>query len=238
LRINYYYIKVALLLGVVVFLYAFSNERNSSRRIDKIAIEFKGDDNLFITRDNVSKLLIQNEQPVTSIAKEVLVLNSLENTLNLNPMIKEAQVFVDVEGTLTAQVEQKKPIARVYTNVSYYIDDQGSYMPLSANYSARVPLVTGSIDKKQLQSVYKIAHKVQADEFLRKHVVEIQQDKNKQLQLKLRGQIFTVRLGNLEQLDKKINNLKAFYKKALKDNTLQDYQIVDLKFDNQVICTK
>lgn len=238
MRINFHYIKVVLLLVIVVFLYAFTNARNSARRINKIAIEFKGEDNLFITHDNVSKLLIQNEQPVTSIAKEVLVLNSLENALNLNPMIKEAQVFVDVEGKLTAQVEQKKPIARVYTNVSYYIDDQGSHMPLSTNYSARVPIVTGSIDKKQLQRVYKIAYKVQGDEFLKKHVVEIQQDQNKQLYLKLRDQEFTVRLGNLEQLDKKINNLKAFYKKALKDNTLRDYKIVDLKFDNQVICTK
>ncbi len=226
------------MLGIVVFLYAFSNARNNSRRVSKIDIEFKGDNNLFITHDNVSKLLIQNEQPVTSITKEVLVLNDLENALNLNPMIKQAQVFVDVKGTLTATVEQKKPIARVFTNASYYIDDNGSFMPLSQNYSARVPLVTGAIEKNKLENIFLLAKKIQSDEFLKTHVVEIHQEQNMELQLKLRRQGFTVFLGDLKQLDKKINNLKAFYKKALKDNTLKDYKIVDLKFDNQVICTK
>ena len=38
--------------------------------------------------------------------------------------------------------------------------------------------------------------------------------------------------------DKKINNLKAFYTKAMKDKALDDYKLVNLKFDKQVICTK
>ena len=227
-----------MLLGVVVFLYAFSSARNNNRRVSKIDIEFEGDENLFITHDNVSKLLIQNELPVTSMSKEVLVLNDLENALNLNPMIKEAQVFVDVEGTLTAQIEQKTPIARVFTNASYYIDDNGSFMPLSENFSARVPIVTGVIEKNNLENVFLLAKKIQADEFLKTHVIEIRQERNQELRLKLRKQGFTVFLGSLKQLDKKINNLKAFYMKALKDNTLKNYKIVDLKFDNQVICTK
>jgi cell division protein FtsQ len=39
-------------------------------------------------------------------------------------------------------------------------------------------------------------------------------------------------------LDKKINNLKAFYKKSLKEKTLNNYSNVNLQFDNQVVCTK
>lgn len=238
MRINYNYIKIIVLLILVVFLYAFSSNRNNARRISEIDIKFQGDNNLFITRDNVSKLLIQNEQPVTSVPKEVLVLNRLEKALNLNPMIKKAEVFVDIKGTLTAIIEQKKPIARVFTNTSYYIDDQGSYMPLSANHSARVPLVTGEVNQKNLDNIFTIASKVQADAFLKMHVVEIQQNADNTLQLKLRNQNFTVQLGSLKQLDKKISNLKAFYKKALKDKTLNTYKTVNLKFDNQVVCTK
>ena len=41
-----------------------------------------------------------------------------------------------------------------------------------------------------------------------------------------------------KQLDKKINNLKAYYNKALKNNLLNSYSKVNLKFDNQVVCTK
>lgn len=201
-------------------------------------IQFVGNDNLFITQETVSKLLIQNQETVTNKPKDIIDLNALESALISNPMIKQAQVFMNVEGLITARIEQKKPIARVSTNASYYIDDQGSYMPLSTNYTARVPLVTGVIEKNDLATVFAIAKKVRADEFLKKHVVEIHQNKDQSIDLRLRKDDFKVHLGRLELLDKKINNLKAFYLKAMKDGVLDSYSAVNLKFDKQVICTK
>lgn len=201
-------------------------------------IEFIGEENLFVTNETVSKLLIQNQQSVTNKPKEIIDLNELENTLNSNPMIKEAQVFINVDGTLTAEIIQKKPIARISTNASYYVDDEGKDMPLSTNYSARVPLVTGFVNKKELYNVTVVAKKIQSDEFLKNHVVEIHQNENRSIDLRFRKSDFKVQLGSIKQLDKKINNLKAFYQKAMRDNTLNSYSVVNLRFDKQVICTK
>jgi cell division protein FtsQ len=111
-------------------------------------------------------------------------------------------------------------------------------MPLSTNYTARVPLITGTVYKNELTNVFTIAKKVQEDDFLKKHVVEIHQNDNKSIDLKFRLHDFSIHLGSLKSLDKKINNLKAFYQKAMRDNSLNDYSVVNLKFDNQVICTK
>ncbi|WP_396601917.1 cell division protein FtsQ/DivIB [Algibacter sp. R77976] len=227
-----------ILLGVVVFLFAFASSRNASRNLTKPNVKFIGENNLFITNETVSKLLIQNYGGVQNMPKETLVLNVLENALKSNPMVKTAEVYVAVNGTLNAEVEQKTPIARISTNASYYIDEEGSYMPLSKNYSARVPLVTGYVEKNNLKNVYKIALKIRNDEFLKKHVFEIHQDINKKLFLKLRKCDFLVQLGDDNFLDKKINNLKAFYKINQKDKTLNNYSKVNLQFENQVICTK
>jgi cell division protein FtsQ len=227
-----------LLLVLVVFLYAFSSEKNSLRKVSDPIIKFKGDNNLFLTHENVSKLLIVNNESVKNKSKETLDLNVLESALNSNQMIKSAQVYVSVNGLLTVDVEQKKPIARVRTNASYYIDDQGSYMPLSSNYTARVPLVTGIVDKNNLSNVFKIAQKVNEDAFLKKHVIEIRQAENNTIFLKFRQSNFTIQLGTLKNLDKKIMNLKAFYNKALKENSLDAYTNVNLQFESQVVCTK
>jgi len=237
-RAKYNYIKLFLLLALLVFLFAFSSVRNSSRKVSEPQIKFIGEDNLFVTHETVSKLLIQNQQSVTDKPKEIIDLNGLEKALTSNLMIKEAQVFIDVDGKITAEIEQKKPIARVSTNASYYIDDTGSYMPLSSNYAARVPLITGTIYKNDLSNVFAVANKIQHDEFLKKHVVEIHQNTDKSIDLKFRLSDFTIQLGSLKSLDKKINNLKAFYQKAIRDNTLNNYSVVNLKFDSQVICTK
>ncbi|GGI56709.1 cell division protein FtsQ/DivIB [Winogradskyella haliclonae] len=238
MRVNYGYIKVLVLLVIVGFLYAFTNARNKSRVIAKPKVEFVGSDNLFLTQDNVSKLLIQNPSGLNNDKKDIIDLNVLESALNSNPMVKNAEVFMSVNGELSAEIEQKRPIARVHTNASYYVDDEGSYMPLSENYSARVPLVTGTVYKTKLDKIYKIARVVDEDEFLKQHVIEIHQDASQNISLRLRKYDFSIKIGSLNKLQKKINNFKAFYKKAIKDKTINTYSSVNLRFDNQVICTK
>lgn len=226
------------LCGLVIFLYAFASHKNDVRNVSKPKVEFVGENSLFITHENVSKLLIQNRKGLKNVTKETLALNELENVLKSNPMIKSAEVYVAVNGTLNAKVEQKTPIARVSTNASYYIDDEGSFMPLSSNYSARVPLVTGYVEKNNLKNIFEVAEKIQNDDFLKKHVIEIHQSLNQELFLKLRQCHFLVQLGSLKLLDKKINNLKAFYQKSSKEGKLNDYKKVNLQFDNQVVCSK
>ena len=238
MKTYYNYIKIILLLCLVIFLFAFSSIRNAERKVGEPIVKFLGEENLFVTQETVSKLLIVNQESVTNKPKEIIDLNDLETALNSNPMIKEAQVYINVDGRLTAEINQKKPIARVSTNASYYVDYDGSYMPLSTNYSARVPLVTGAVVKNDLYNVAVVARKIQADEFLKKNVVEIRQNENKSIDLKFRKDDFIIQIGSLNQLDKKINNLKAFYKKAMRDSTLNKYSVVNLRFDKQVICTK
>ena len=222
----------------MVGLFAFSNHRNSVRIVSEPTVKFLGENTLFITEATVSKLLIQNQQPVTEQPKEIIDLNTLEFALNSNPMIKEAEVFMSVSGELSAEIEQKRPIARVYTNASYYIDDEGSFMPLSSSYTARVPFVTGYVKKNNLKTVFQFAKAVDEDEFLKKHVIEIRQNEDKTIDFKIRKSDFIVHLGTLNKLKKKINNFKAFYQKGLRDKILDSYKVVNLKFDKQVICTK
>ncbi|WP_317130663.1 cell division protein FtsQ/DivIB [Algibacter pacificus] len=226
------------LFGLVVFLFAFASDRNNARLVSSPAITFVGENNLFITNETVSKLLIQNYGGAKNVTKETLDLNKLEHTLKSNPMIKRAEVYVTVNGTLNAEIEQKTPLARVNTDVSYYIDDEGLSMPLSSNYSARVPLVTGFVDKNDLKNIFKIATKIKEDPFLKTNVIEIHQNETKELFLKMRQCKFLVQLGDLKLLNKKINNLKAFYQKSIKEKTLDNYSKVNLQFDNQVVCTK
>lgn len=232
------HIKLPFLVMAVAGLFAFSNIKNTKREVSNLNVVFKGDQTMFLTTENVSKLLIQNQQGVVNKPKEIIDLNRLESALNTNQIIKNAQVYLSVDGVLTAEIEQKRPIARISTNTSYYIDEQGTYMPLSSNYTARVPLVTGVVNKSNISDIAPLAKKVNDDEFLKSHVVEMIFHEDQTFDLRLRNNNLKVHIGTLNQLDKKMNNLKAFYQKAVKDSSLLTYKMVNLKFDNQVICTK
>jgi cell division protein FtsQ len=219
-------------------MFAFSSNRNNAKKVSELEVLFLGDNNPFITHEAVNKLLIQNDESVTNVPKEILDLNGLENALKSSAMIKTAEVYLAVNGKVRADVVQRKPIARVNTNASYYIDDEGVFMPLSSNYTAHVPLVTGFVEKNNLANIYLLASKISEDEFLKTHIVEIHQSKDQTLSVKMRVFDFEIVLGDLKDLNKKISNLKAFYQKAKKDETLKTYSKVNLQFNNQVVCTK
>ena len=238
MKVNWNSIKVIALLLVVTGLYAFSANRSKQRKIEGLNIEFVGDQNLYVTHAMVNKLLIQNYGSLSNVPKEKLVLNTIEKVIETNEMVKNAQVYLTVNGELTSKIVQRQPIGRVEGISKFYVDEDGKRMPLSKNYSARVPIITGKITGKSLEDAYVILKYINGDDFLRKNVIGIHIEDEDKYQLKFRVENFTVNLGNVENLESKFNNFKAFYTKATKDKTLGNYTMVSLEFDNQVVCTK
>ena len=238
MRINWNYIKVFFLLLVITGLYAFSNQRSSAKNIKEIKIEFVGDQNLYLTEGTVNKLLIQKYGSLENVPKEKLVLNTVEEVIQANEMVKSAQVYLTIDGKLTSKIVQRKPIGRIEGVDKFYLDDEGKRMPFSKNHSARVPIITGNITGKSLEDVYVILEYINKDSFLQKNVIGIHVEKENSYQLKFRLNQFVVNLGGVENLNEKFSNFKAFYAKANKDETLDNFAIVSLEFNNQVVCTK
>ncbi|MEP3207683.1 MAG: hypothetical protein ABJN95_00745 [Maribacter sp.] len=238
MRINWNYIKVIALLAIVTGLYAFSNHRSNVKKIDGLNIEFVGDQNLYITEAMVNKLLIQNYGSFKNVPKEKLVLNKIEKIIETNKMVKNAQVYLTINGELEARIVQRKPIGRIEGESKFYLDEEGKRMPLSMTHSARVPIITGKVTGKSLEDVYEILKYINADQFLRKNVIGIHVADVDKYELRFRLEQFTVHLGGVDGLEEKFNNFKAFYTKANRDKTLDNYNVVSLEFNNQVVCTK
>ena len=238
MRVNWNYIKVSVLVLAIAGLYSFADYRGKSKKVKNVVIKFLGNNDLYLTEDAVNKLLIQNYGSIKNREKEQVVLNTIEAIIESNPMVKNAQVYFSVEGELISEIVQRKPIGRVEGVNRFYLDDEGKRMPLSKYHSARVPIITGKITGKSLEDAYEILNYIYKDEFLRKNVIGIHIKDEGDYQLKLRVEEFVVNLGSVDNLDEKFKNFMAFYLKAAKDRTLENYAAVSLEFDNQVVCTK
>ena len=238
MRVNMNKIKLVALFFVMIGLYGFADHRNKSKNVEEISIKFLGNNDLYITEDAVNKLLIQNYGSLKNRAKEQVVLNTIESLITSNSMVKNAQVYLTIDGKLISEVVQRKPIGRVEDVSKFYLDDSGKRMPLSRHYSARVPIITGVITGKSLEDAYVILEYINKNTFLSQNVIGIHIEKEGEYQLKFRLEDFVVNLGGVENLDEKFKNFMAFYIKAAKDNTLEKYASVSLKFENQVVCTK
>jgi len=230
-------LKFLFLCGLIVFLFSFTKQRNDKRKLTKIEVTFIDDNSPFITHNTVNKLLIQSQAEVTDIGKEDLVLREMEQRLRENPMVRDAQVYMSVDGMLGAKIEQRRPLGRVSAAPDYYLDADGKHMPLSEVYSARVPLITG-FSENDFNEITALLLKINEDEFMRTIVVGLNRKENGDIEIDLRKRSLKVHFGKPKHIEKKFQNFKAFYKKTKKDSTLSGYGMVNLKFENQVIATK
>jgi cell division protein FtsQ len=237
-KIKWNDVRLVLILGAVVFLYSFSSKRNENRMLKEADIEFAEAED-FITREKVNNLLIQNFGSVTSIRKDKLDLNNVEKSLDKNPMIDKAEVYATVDGKLRAVITQKKPVARIYEGAnSYYIDHKGNVMPLSESYTARVPLVTGVIDSIEKQKLHKLLNYINDDDFLKKNIIGMEVTPRGSVNMQSRNYNYQIQFGKPINIEKKFNNYKAFLQNAVKDTLIEQYRIINLKFTQQVVCTK
>jgi cell division protein FtsQ len=233
------YLKVIFLISLVVFLFGFASKRNEHKKVEGVIIEFEQGENLYMTRKMVNNLLIQNSKNVINQPKSVIDLHSLERYVLAHPMVQDASISLSIDGSLKAKIKQKKPIARVNVeDESYYIDVLGKKMPLSDLHSARVPIVTGELDENKLNDIHFLLIKINENDFLKKQIIGINRLKTNEFELLTRvgGQI--IEIGSTNDIDQKIKNLEAFYKKGIKDSLLENYSRINLKYNKQVVCIK
>jgi len=232
-------IRLILMFALVVFLYSFTSNRNSHRKLKKSEVIFVGDNNNFVKQESVNKLLIENSSDVKTIEKSDLNLNKLENSINRHPMVEKSEVYVSVDGVLKAVVKQKTPIARVFSKEgSFYIDYEGNRMPLSEISTARVPLISGVIDNKNKKKLSEVLKMIYDDEFLKKNIIGVQVLPDASLMMTNRNYDFKIEFGRMANEEKKFKNYKAFFQKAASDTMLNNYKKINLRFTQQVVCTK
>ena len=75
-----------------MILFAFSSVRNNARTPASINIHFNGENPLFIGASSVDNMLIQKQEYIQCVTKDVLDLKALESTISSHEMIETAEV--------------------------------------------------------------------------------------------------------------------------------------------------
>ena len=237
MRFSWMKIKLFFLLVLIFGLFYSTISVNNLRDISKTDIYIHNSNNLFITKDSIKSAVIEIIT-TKNIHKSSVHLKALEFELNKIELVRKSDVFIDVNGTMIIDIEQRKPIARFIDNKSY-LDEDGLVMPKSKYYSARVPVIKGYANTQdQLDLIYQLSNYIKDDKFLSQSATEILIDNNNNFSIKLRDYRFKILIGQLNNLDLKIKNFKAFYINASANQILNKYSVINLQFDNQVVCVK
>ncbi len=238
MKINWLLIKNTILGGFTIFLVGFTNKRFDARKPERINIVFEGKSKQFMTDSMVNKLLIQKNRNVSSFSYSEVDLNGIEHRLKNNPYVRDAQVYMTINKTIEVEVTQKTPIARVTADRAFYLDEAGNKMPLSPNFSARVILIDGMIDKKNREGAYALVREINNDPFLKQIFIGVQCMENKRFSLIPRKFDYEVYFGGAVDVKQKLKNYKTFFQYAEMKNLHNQYEKINLQFKNQIVCTK
>ena len=253
-------VYVLAVLGLLVSL-AFSARESDKVPCASIKIEVDNNSgNFFVTDADVRSMIFSKGDsligsPITSIPIAVY-----ERHITANPSVKRAEVYTKHNGVFAVKVYQREPILRVFNSDgdSFYLDKEGSVMPTSDNYTARVPVASGFIMEKRyemqrhnvvemsdslkniscLDDLFKLASFIRNNEFWKAQIQQIRVEPNGELTLIPTVGDHHILLGRTDKMEQKFKKLLLFYKNGLNKTGWNQYSRINLKYKDQVICTK
>lgn len=238
------------LAGFGVLVAAAVNDKDNTK-CKGIRVTLRGDDrNAFVDVKDVKALITADKSlnPTNKPISEVR-LSQLEKIVERDPWIRSAQLYIDNNQLLQVEVEQRDPLARVFTfsGNSFYLDGDGERIPVSDRFSARVPVFTNfPADAQQLRKedsalyaqMRDMAAFIATDTFWNAQVeqVIITEDRKFEFIPKLGDHI--VYFGEGTDVENKFARLLVFYKDGLSKAGWNTYTRLNVAFRDQVIGTR
>lgn len=235
-------IGLCLLAGYIIFAALYFEDKPMEGLCTglEVVVDNKGKEQ-FISIAEIEKYI--TEKGLNPFQKPLTEINTLliEEAISQNKLIKKAEVFTTNSGSVKVMITERKPVLRIMTNTgeSYYIDDEGTRMPLSKRYTAYLPIATGAIKESFAKGdLYKFALFLHSDEFWNAQIEQIVVAPNNEVTLIPRVGDQQIVLGYLDNYQAKLDKLLDFYQRGLNDMGWNKYSVINLKFDKQVVCTK
>lgn len=185
--------------------------------------------------------------------------NKIESYLLGLSEVKSVEVHSKVGHHWEIKVNPRQPIARLFNlnGSSCYIDTEGKLMPLSSNYSAHVLTISGFINETDMErnaidvinndslktieildDLYNISNYVCSDKFFSSQITHIFVNPQKEFELIPRVGRQRIMFGNSDFLEGKFKKLKVFYQEGLSKAGWEQYDTINVKIKNQIICSK
>lgn len=246
--------KAFTLVIVVLTLFmsiGFVVKRDVGYHIEDISVEIENRSaNFFIDEDDVMALVMADERD--SILGDQfgrVNLKEIEDRIESHSFVRDAEVFRDLKGHLVVRAYQSRPVARLIArNGNHaYISENGMILPVSPKYTSRVVVLTGSYlneltnmvsikEDPYAMQLFELINYVNNDKFWSKQIGEINVDRRGDIIMHPQVGRQRLEFGSAENIEKKFNKLKIFFKQILPTKGWNAYKRVNVAYGDQIIC--
>lgn len=240
-----------LFVTIVTTLF-FAVHRKANAAVAELKIEIVGleeDENLITEKEVTEILQLAAGKVIDQSNIKDLDIRDMEEKLNKDNRIKQADLYFDSNDNLRVKVIQKKPIMRVIetTGKAYFLDYDGNQVPVAKGSAIRTAIATGireeydqealfSEKPSKLKEVFMVMRYISKDNFLAALIEQIGVENNKEQDIVLIPKVGREKIifGNADNIEAKFDNLKIFYKDGMPKLGWSRYKSLNLKYSEQV----
>jgi len=201
----------------------------------------------FIEQKEIMNLAVYNRGvDILNTPVSKIDVRGIEKAIKADPWVADAQVYIDIDRVMHMYVTQRVPVARLFgqDGNSYYLDSTLHAMPLSDNYTYYTTVVTNAPEMNSdsagmvLKSkIVKMVRILQADKFWNAQVSQVLIDSVGMFEFVPVLGNQRIRFGDTTNAAEKLNNLVVFYKNVLNRIGWDKYEVLDVRFNNQVVAS-
>ncbi len=242
-------LKIAVALAVVSFAVAFSERKLGSQTVNDVIVRIENiKDNHFINEQDILRLMLLDRENLKGADLGRVNLKEIESRIKSDRFIKDADLYSDIKGNLIVRATLRRPIARIIRNdgPDAYIAEDGTLMPVSGKFTARVVLISSDnasslLARENLKSdeagnrLMNLLERIVADNFWRAQIAQINVSSKGKLTLFPQVGAQTIEFGKAEDVDVKLQKLKVFYKEILPQMGWNRYKRVNVEFEGQLV---
>lgn len=234
------------LAGACITAVMSATKLHDKRTLSGVDIDIRNSAYGFVTEEEIEQTLLRDgELGIDKTALPDINVQQMETVLLGNPYLRSAQVYIDNNAVLHAQVTQRVPLVRIFdkNGNTYYIDQHKEIMPRSLTYAHYSMVVTNAPDLGMdttgaiKEQILKVVNHIKQDTFWNAQVsqVIVGDDMKFEIVPVLGNQ--RVIIGDTSNLDKKFDNLFTFYKKVLNKVGWDRYEMLDLSYNGQLVAS-
>lgn len=250
-----------LFTGAVILL-GFAGYEHDSGTAKKLTINMNyGQADVLVTEEDLDSLILAHAGRIPGKALWELNTEKIEGPIRRHSYVEQADVYVTDDGNVFVNVVQRQPVLRIITKSarSFYIDGHGQILPINPSFPARVLVASGNISDSCIQaapknfdslfadsitgagslsSLFRLAIYIGNDPFFRSQISQIYVNDHDEIELIPVVGSHVILFGKAEDMDEKFTKLFAFYKFGLNKIGWNKYDIINIKYKNQVVCSK
>lgn len=249
---TYGWILVAVVVGVLAISAITEREAAHVVAVRPIVEPLAENANLVEPEELLELLAASFTKPLDQLKLSDIDVERVEEVLEAQPFVGTAEAYIDADMVLTIKVTQRVPLLRVIADngQNYYLDLDGVRLPLSANYTVRVPVVTGKVGawsddfasrpNSMLAQLVDLGWYLRRDPFLASLIEQIEVGEKGELTLapKVGDQVIYLGRYDKKLTPERLLRLKTFYREGLPYEGWRKYRSFDLRFADQVVAKK